>query len=126
MTINGTNAKYIPTGAVVVQGGNGAVTPAASREFKKRGIHNVTGILANAAGVFASWFEQAQNLFEIQIPSDLVDQAIQELMYENVKISMSIMKEARKNNIDLSLEEAFYSYAIAQGYKQKMAIEQMN
>lgn len=126
MTINEKNSKFIPTGAVVVQGGNGAVTPLASKDFKKRGVHNVTGILANAGGVFASWFEQAQNLFEIQFPSDLVNKAIENLMNKNIGISMEIIRLARESGLKLSLEEAFYTYAIAQGYRQKMEIEQIN
>ena len=48
---------------VVVEGANGPTTPEAHRHLHERGVHVVPDILANSAGVTASYFEWVQDRY---------------------------------------------------------------
>lgn len=125
MTINAQNAEHIPMNAVVAEGGNGVTTPIAAKILEEKNVTTITGVLANSGGVFVSWFEQAQDILGIQFKPELVEAEVKLLMEQNVKASVSLQNLAKESGMNMSLEQAYYAYAIAQGYRQKMEIEAM-
>lgn len=124
MTINKESAQFVPRRAIIVEGGNGVTTPEGLDVLKSRDVVAIPGILANAAGVFVSWFEWAQAVLGVTFPPVLVKEEIGLLMQEYVQTTLALMEKTKKYNSPLTMEEIFYSLAIARGLAAKMEVEQ--
>jgi len=69
---------------LIVEGANNPTTPAADDMLKKKGIHVLPDILANAGGVTVSYYEWVQNHANEQWDAEQVDEALKARMYAAV------------------------------------------
>jgi len=115
MTLNQETAKHVPDGVIVVEGANGATTPIAAGILSEKNVTRIPGINCNAGGVFVSWLEWAQGIFDVKFPTEFVENAVAEMMSSNMKATLKLIQFAEQRGISLTQEEAFYSLAIARG-----------
>jgi glutamate dehydrogenase (NAD(P)+) len=82
---------------VVVEGANGPTTPDAHRHLHERGIFVVPDILANSAGVTASYFEWVQDRYGYFWTEKEVNERLESKMCEAFD---AVLKTALKYNVD--------------------------
>ena len=82
---------------VVVEGANGPTTPDAHRHLHERGIFVVPDILANSAGVTASYFEWVQDRYGYFWTEKEVNERLEAKMCEAFD---AVLKTALKYNVD--------------------------
>jgi glutamate dehydrogenase (NAD(P)+) len=92
---------------VVVEGANGPTTPEAHRHLHERGIFVVPDILANSAGVTASYFEWVQDRYGYFWTEKEVNERLEAKMCEAFD---AVLKTALKFNVDMRV--AAYIVAI--------------
>jgi glutamate dehydrogenase (NAD(P)+) len=71
-SIHKDNAPYVKA-KIIVEGANGPTTPEADQILNERGVLIVPGVLANAGGVTASYFEGAQNIQQFRWDEERVN-----------------------------------------------------
>jgi glutamate dehydrogenase (NAD(P)+) len=81
--IHAGNASNIKA-SLIVEGANNPTTPAADEVLKKRGIHVLPDIVANAGGVTVSYYEWVQNQANEQWDAEKVDEKLKSRMYAAV------------------------------------------
>lgn len=123
-TLNQKTADHVPPAAVIAEGANGATTPLAAAILKRKHVERIPGISCNAGGVFASWFEWAQDILGVSFTTEQVENAIARLANDNMRSTLCLIQLAAQYDIVLSQEEAFYALAIARGLKAKDQFEQ--
>ncbi len=125
-TLNENTAEFVPDGAVVTEFANGATTPLAAEILNKKNVQRIPGINSNGGGVFVSWFEWAQSILKVNFPPELVDQAVIQLMKDNMRETWELISAARENGItNVNQENVFYSLAIAKGLAERQRLEEI-
>jgi glutamate dehydrogenase/leucine dehydrogenase len=81
--IHAGNASNIKA-SLIVEGANNPTTPAADEILRKRGIHVLPDIVANAGGVTVSYYEWVQNQANEQWDAEQVDEKLKSRMYAAV------------------------------------------
>jgi glutamate dehydrogenase (NAD(P)+) len=81
--IRGDNAESVKA-ALVVEGANGPVTPAADDALQAKGVIVLPDIVANGGGVVVSYFEWVQNLENQQWDLDKVEQRLEKRITRSV------------------------------------------
>jgi glutamate dehydrogenase (NAD(P)+) len=92
---------------LIVEAANAPVTAGADRVLRKRGIHIVPDILANAGGVVVSYFEWTQNLTEFRWKLERVHEELAEIMERSFEEVLAVAREKR-----VDLRTAAYMLAI--------------
>jgi glutamate dehydrogenase (NAD(P)+) len=90
--INMDNANKIKA-RLIVEAGNGPVTPAAIDILKQKRIAVLPDILVNAGGVTVSYFEWVQNNENEQWPLELVNQKLEKRMNDAVDVVVAKKSE---------------------------------
>jgi glutamate dehydrogenase (NAD(P)+) len=93
---------------VVIEGANGPTTPEAHRHLHERGILVVPDILANSAGVTASYFEWVQDRYGYFWTEKEVNERLEAKMVEAFS---AVLQTAVKFNVDM--RTAAYIVAIS-------------
>jgi len=91
------NAERVRAG-LVVEGANAPTTPEADEIFRRRGIHVVPDILANAGGVTVSYFEWAQNIQQFRWDLDRVNDELDRVMR---RAYAAVRAVTREHSVDL-------------------------
>lgn len=92
---------------LIVEAANGPVTAGANSILRKRRIHIVPDILANAGGVVVSYFEWTQNLTEFKWKVERVHEELTETMEQAFQ---DVLRLATEKRVDL--RTASYMLAI--------------
>ena len=83
---------------VVVEGANGPTTPEAHRHLHERGVFVVPDILANSAGVTASYFEWVQDRYGYFWTEEEVNERLEAKMCEAFG---AVLRTALDFNVDM-------------------------
>jgi len=104
--LHADNAKEVRA-KIVVEGANGPTTPEADEIFRKRGIHVIPDIYANAGGVTVSYFEWAQNMQHFYWSEERVNDELHHKMKQGFA---TIYETTKKHDVDM--RTAAYMIAI--------------
>jgi glutamate dehydrogenase (NAD(P)+) len=87
------NARDVQA-ALLVEGANGPVTPAAEVLLEERGVVVVPDILANAGGVTVSYFEWVQNAQRMRWTKEAVRSQLESVMNQALDEVVRVAAEA--------------------------------
>jgi glutamate dehydrogenase (NAD(P)+) len=91
--IHAGNARDVQA-ALLVEGANGPVTPAAEVLLEERGVVVVPDILANAGGVTVSYFEWVQNAQRMRWTKEAVRSQLESVMNQALDEVVRVAAEA--------------------------------
>ena len=81
---------------MILELGNGPVTPNADKALYKKGITVIPDVLANAGGVTVSYFEWKQNLANEHWTKEEVNKKLEKIMKENASL---VLETAKKHKV---------------------------
>ncbi len=92
---------------IIVEGANAPITPSAEETLEKKGVQIIPGILANAGGVTASYFEWVQNIQRFRWSREQVYREMDKIMLEAYNKVDELAREKK-----LKFREAAYIIAL--------------